>query len=737
MSCIDNKSLVPCIENKCSCIVEIESKCVTVVGDFPCSSISSGLPLSQFLEELDSFICTKFSEVSNYLTLISVGNGVSVYSGIDGLGRKKIRSLISSDNSVFITENNDNIDITVDITPTPDGSETKIIEGNKTSITGIGTVNSPYVINSDNEPTYDSNNVGTGNNIFKNTTFLGIDKTFNFKTLKFESVGVNSIIKEVTVNENDLTLKTKGHISNTLAISEEGDNIRFEIPSVFQGVDYYVNSVYQGDEELGTPSKPFRSLKNCIDRILNRVNSTIGTPFNTVNGGNAYTKWDLRSGLAEGSVRIIIQSYSEISENIAINRVEYFLERGGYNSVIAIPANANLSYILDMKELVDNVVKVSGKLPYELNCTISGKGVLIFSEGNTTRKGFVRSYGFNDGNLSVEQNDSNLFFGSVGGDIQCIMFKNPNLNYTTLYKDNGNTIPITREGVTMTGYQTTSTPDYGAIETEGSNAQFSESLFLSGTILVSCFEQHMLYAKNSGTIYGDNGRIYMRRSYQHVTYSNIEVIDVNPGVTSNLQKFYKPSEHVYDIYLKNKGNLSYAGDFYTQGNTGANQGGPDSFVCLENNTTDASKMSGIGLLGGAEVTNLLYNHYFKSILNPIFNDFQHNNSTFKQIKIDSYLFKEAISCVDTTNSIWTKIITFGKYVDCYIQDLLLFGNVRKPFSNLQVNDKLLIQGTTIGLSRGEFNSSYPNYIDNADAVSKLYTVGGIYRDGTGLLRVVI
>ena len=32
--------------------------------------------------------------------------------------------------------------------------------------------------------------------------------------------------------------------------------VRLEIPSTFQGTDYYVNINYAGAEELGTASKP-------------------------------------------------------------------------------------------------------------------------------------------------------------------------------------------------------------------------------------------------------------------------------------------------------------------------------------------------------------------------------------------------------------------------------------------------------------------------------------------------
>ena len=591
-------------------------------------------------------------------------------------------------------------------------------------------------------PVYSVSNVGDGAGVYKDTTSF----TFNLKSLKFESVGTGiSPIKDVLVGPDTITFRIKKSVSDSLEITEDGDNIRYEIPSTFQDIDYYVNSNYTGVEELGTASKPFKELKRCMDIILNRAYQDtttfawIESPNPSINGGNIYEKWDLRSGLANGAVRVIIQSYTETQENIAINRVEYFLERGRFESMINVPSTgtgANLEYILDMKELVDNVPKVSGQLPYELKCAITGKGSLAFYGTHTQRKGFVRAYGYNNGIISLEQPDSNLYFGSVGGYITCLMYKNPNLTYVPLYSDAGNTVPIVRENVHMTGYQTSSVPDYGAIQVEGSNAIFRDSLYLSGTFEVTCFEQHLFYAKDYGTAYSDNGRIYIKRNYQHVNYSEIEYIDVNPS-TPNIKKYYKPSTHIYDFYLKNGAIFSYAGDIYSQENTGYIQGGSESFVCLENATTDANLFCSFSVNGGGKVHSLYYNHYIKSILNPVFRDYQHHSIALKNLKITSNPFEEVISVVDTSDNDWTKIVTIGNFVDTFFQDYLVYGLIRLPFSNLTVNDKLFIIGTTIDLYKGMLNSNLPKYPNNAAALADGYPVSGFYSDNLGNLKVVI
>ena len=55
----------------------------------------------------------------------------------------------------------------------------------------------------------------------------------------------------------------------------------------------------------------------------------------------------------------------------------------------------------------------------------------------------------------------------------------------------------------------------------------------------------------------------------------------NHGLVQTTRKMYLPCNHVYDIYLKDGGNINYGGDFYTQQNTGQNAGGADSFLFLE------------------------------------------------------------------------------------------------------------------------------------------------------------
>lgn len=737
-----------CAPNDCSCPVkDLSTDCVLYTGnDLSCSGIKSKTILTELIQQLDGFICTIVEQSALSTVLINIGTGADIYRGIDLQGRKEIRRINPVGDLVTVTQNTDDISISIDETEL-----SNFIQGELPSPpcfeTSDGTISIRELVNGcyDFSAVFrDIGNVGTGAGFYK--TFNTLANTYEFKSFIIDSQNGEgeSILRDVQQNTDDVTVRLKKITSDTLDITVTDENISLDIPSIFQGIDYYVNSNYTGLEELGTPSKPFKNLNRCVDIILNRAYQNTNTftwvesPNPSINGGNAYEKWDIRPGVNGGAVRVIIQSYTETNENLAVNRVEYFLERGGYESSIIVPSNrtgASLEYIVDMKELVDNVPKVAGKLPYDLTCSITGKGSIGFSDGHLNRKGFVRAYAFSDG-TTIEQPDSLLFLGSVGGNISCIMHKKPSLNYILLYSDAGDTVPIIRESVHMTGYQTTSIPDYGAIQVEKANAQFRDSLFLRGILEVGCFEQHLFYAKDFGTAYGEDGRIYIRRNYQHVNYSTIDYIDINP-TTPDIKKFYKPSTHVYDFYLKDGATLAYAGQVYSQENTSYLQGGSEAFVCLENSTTDANKMCNFSANGGGKVVNIFYNHYIKSILNPTFLDYQHHNITLKELKVTSFLFEEVISVVDNIDSDWTKIVTIGNFIDTVLNDYLYGGLIRLPFSNLTVNDKLFIIGTTVGLGKGLLNSNLPVYANNADALADNYTVGGFYQDGAGNLKIVI
>ena len=88
----------------------------------------------------------------------NLGTGAQIYKDSIIVGSNtqfNLRKIKSSNSSVNIVEGADEIDITVSAGVIPDGSETKVTAGTNTSVTGTGTIATPYVINStDTNTTY-------------------------------------------------------------------------------------------------------------------------------------------------------------------------------------------------------------------------------------------------------------------------------------------------------------------------------------------------------------------------------------------------------------------------------------------------------------------------------------------------------------------------------------------------------------------------------------------------------
>lgn len=132
-----------CAPNDCSCpIKDLSTDCILYTGpNLPCSGIESKTILTDLIEQLDEFICTKVDQTSALVTLINVGEGEDIYAGDNLLG-KKIRTIQTTNigdgpielllpidfdaqdgllipaktldsDTLYLTENNDTINIEV------------------------------------------------------------------------------------------------------------------------------------------------------------------------------------------------------------------------------------------------------------------------------------------------------------------------------------------------------------------------------------------------------------------------------------------------------------------------------------------------------------------------------------------------------------------------------------------------------------------------------------------------
>lgn len=695
----------------------------------------------------------------------------------------------------------------------------------------------------------------------------------------------------VITQDSDLVNINANIISDTLNITpiQDGIGVRIEVPATFEGAEIYVNGLYYGAEQLGTRSKPYKTLKAAINKILNRSSNLSGslhritytyvdsgitytldgigptdTFKSTINGGNAFNKWDPRN-----PVKVIIQTYCRVTENLAINNVTYFLEsetnsalaveQTDFNSEWIIDNPPNLEWVIDMKELSDNAPRVTtvgdprrGELINSLSCRLEGSGRVYFSGTHLKRKGFFRSYATNgydfegkSGNGPVgsrlPQNGSQLFIGNIGGSLKLEMYplirggsgepifpatpgqagshisEKIALTGPKVPSDNdADTYHLDRENTLMYGYKVVSEPDYGCIQTEGRNFPYSESLFLEGIITINAQEQHMMYFKDYGTGYSEGARIYMRRQYQNVLIDNVTtpfkyvrleagisaINDFNAGdylIITNLGNFtnwssiavansfrdingqfisgspqvgwafkwngtggttfatstsrvarcskqYLPCKYVYDIYLKNGARFNHGGDFYTQQNTGANQGGPDSFACLRNDFDDTGSLTTtwypsennrsttfcqFRATGGGFVTNLIYNHYIKTITNTNFLIYRNHDILFRNIKIDSHAYSSILSALDTNGTPWNKTHGFGVFYNCLFGDFTIPNSgIRTTISNQTVwaNNESTVSGKMIlGGSRIELTNAVLDVItkDFYNSVNLVTTPGEV------------
>ena len=161
----------PCVQTDCSCAVQLSSDCINnVTAEMPCSAIGTGQTLTAVLEQLDAFICTKFDQTVAFFTLINVGTGSQIYKGINGVGQKEIRSVITTGTLLTNVQNTNDITLGID--------EDELLA---------------FVL--ENQLTYSVANVGLGASVYKDSTTVGNNTQYNLKKLK--STGTTVVITEL------------------------------------------------------------------------------------------------------------------------------------------------------------------------------------------------------------------------------------------------------------------------------------------------------------------------------------------------------------------------------------------------------------------------------------------------------------------------------------------------------------------------------------------------------------
>lgn len=101
-----------CVPEPCTCPVEITTNCITLAENLECSGVEAGTNFTEAIQQLDEYVCSSISELGASINLVNVGGGAQIYKGVDGIGRKEIKTL-TSDSSLTITENINTINLSV------------------------------------------------------------------------------------------------------------------------------------------------------------------------------------------------------------------------------------------------------------------------------------------------------------------------------------------------------------------------------------------------------------------------------------------------------------------------------------------------------------------------------------------------------------------------------------------------------------------------------------------------
>jgi len=106
-----------CPPEPCACpVADLSTNCIVYTGDdLPCTGIVKGTILTELIQQLDAYICAAIEQLYNSLNLVNIGLGAKIYKGVDGIGRKEIRSITGS-TYVDVAENANDINISLDET---------------------------------------------------------------------------------------------------------------------------------------------------------------------------------------------------------------------------------------------------------------------------------------------------------------------------------------------------------------------------------------------------------------------------------------------------------------------------------------------------------------------------------------------------------------------------------------------------------------------------------------------
>lgn len=204
-----------CTDNiDCECKVLLSTDCITYTGDdLPCSGIKKNTIETNMWQQMDAFICRKFSEFTASVSLLSLGLGAKIYKGVDpSNGTSLFRSLTKTGNLVTVTENINDIGISIN-------------ETNLSAFVKSNQNNTPILSNTDELPEGNNNlyvsiidrtKIRAITEIFTTALKTNYDNAYNWVVTN----GANVLSHLTNINNPHLVTKTQVGLSNI-------SNIRF------------------------------------------------------------------------------------------------------------------------------------------------------------------------------------------------------------------------------------------------------------------------------------------------------------------------------------------------------------------------------------------------------------------------------------------------------------------------------------------------------------------------------
>lgn len=344
-----------CQTTDCACpIKDLSTDCVLYTGnDLPCTEIKTGTLLTEVFGQLDTYLCDLAEQLANAFSLISVGEGTRVYKGVDGIGRKEIRSLtpINSIITIGLSTNNREVEFGLDEVILKDFIQ-------------------------DNQITYSASNVGTGAGVYKEAIRTGDNVNLSFKKIKSQDGTV--IITEGTDDINLAVDGSETKVTAGTAISVSGIGTITSPYVVTNTAPDQVVSITGGGATSVSGSYPNFTVSSTDTNTTYSAGmglGLVGTTFETVNlqkiiTGSSYTITNADDNyeiiINNGATALTIIVPASLKANIAVG----FIQQGTAD-VTFVESGTTINSPLIMKKIRGQhynayITQVGGSNIYQL-----------------------------------------------------------------------------------------------------------------------------------------------------------------------------------------------------------------------------------------------------------------------------------------------------------------------------------------------------------------------------------